>query len=273
MVERSGTESASRVAEVLLAFLDGPRAWGVSAIARELGLSKAVVHRILQTLVGSGLLTTDPATRDYRLGSAAQALGARALRDSDLRGAAMPALRGLQRDTHETTTVSALVPGGRVYLDQVPSDLEIKMTVEIGRRFPLHAGSSGACMLAFLSEHERETVLRGDLERLTPKTVCDPALLRARLAEIRRVGFAFSGGERQVGAGSVAAPVCGFDGRVLGAISVCGPGERVDAAARDRYAPRLRRAADDISRALGWHGGLPHRDREPRDMSRAVVGS
>lgn len=255
-----GTESASRVAEVLLAFLDGPRARGVSAIARELGLSKAVVHRILQTLVATGLLQWVPATREYRLGASAGALGARALRDSDLRTVAMPVLRDLQHRTRETTTVSARVAGGRVYLDQVPSDREIKMTVEVGRRFPLHAGSSSLSILAFVPIADREDTLAGELVALTPRTASDPAVLRSRLAEIRRVGYAFSGGERQVGAGAVAAPVFGVDGRVVGAISVCGPGERLDQAARDQYAPLLRAAAEKVSRGLGWRGGLPEED-------------
>ena len=49
----------------------------------------------------------------------------------------------------------------------------------------------------------------------------------------------------------------GVDGAVVGAISVCGPVDRVDDAARARFVPLLVQAADDISRALGWRGGLP----------------
>jgi IclR family transcriptional regulator, acetate operon repressor len=257
MVDGGGTEAAGRVADVLLAFLDGPRSLGVSAIARRLDLSKAVVHRILQTLVQRGLLAPDPTSRGYLLGPAAAAVGARALRDSDLRTVAMPVLRELQRVTGETTTLSALVPGGRVYLDQVESTSEIKMTVELGRLFPLHAGSSSVCMLAFLPDDQIDAVLAGPLERLTDRTLVDPRDLRQRLAEVRRRGYASSEGERQAGAGSVAAPVFGLDGLVEGAISVCGPAARVDAAARDRFVPLLISAADSISRARGWRGGLP----------------
>lgn len=261
MADNTGTEGAARVADVLLAFMAGPRSLGVSAIARELGLSKAVVHRILQTLVQRGLLTADAGTRGYHLGPAAAALGARALRESDLRAVAMPVLRELQQATGETTTVSALVPGGRVYIDQVQSVREIKMTVEVGRRFPLHAGSSSMCMLAFLPADEQDAVLSGPLEALTPNTICDPPTLRSRLEKVRHQGYARSGGERQQGAGSVAAPVFGVDGSVLGAVSVCGPVDRVDAEARERYVPLLTSAADRISRDMGWHGGLPRDER------------
>lgn len=138
MADSTGTEAAARVADVLMLFTDGPDFLGVSAIARELDLSKAVVHRILQTLLQRGLIANHPDSRGYSLGPAAAALGARALRESRLRTVAMPVLRELQRATGETTTVSAVVPGGRVYLDQVESAREIKMTVEVGRRFPLH---------------------------------------------------------------------------------------------------------------------------------------
>jgi DNA-binding IclR family transcriptional regulator len=169
----------------------------------------------------------------------------------------MPLLRSLQRATGETTTVSALVPDGRVYLDQVESPREIKMTVEVGRRFPLYAGSSSTCMLAFLPEDEQDAVLAADLAPLTSRTVTSADRLRRRLAEVRRSGYARSDGERQEGAGSMAAPVFGFDGTVVGAISVCGPADRIDTQARERWVPLLREAADSLSRSLGWTGGLP----------------
>lgn len=260
MAEGSGTEVAGRVADVLLAFTDEPGSLGVSEIARRLDLSKAVVHRILQALQARGLITADPETRGYRLGPAAAVLGARALRDSDLRGAAMPVIRELQQGTGETTTVSALVPGGRVYLDQVESRQEIKMTVEIGRRFPLHAGSSGQCILAFLPEPQRTEIMSGRLGALTPQTIVDRNQLRDVLAAIHQTGYAYSQSERQPGAASVAAPVFGFDGAVVGALSVCGPAARVDEPACEQYAPLVREAADQVSRALGWSGGLPDPD-------------
>jgi DNA-binding IclR family transcriptional regulator len=257
VADTAGTEGAGRVADVLLRFLEGPDALGVSALARDLGLSKAVVHRILRTLVQRGLLETDAATREYRLGPSAAALGARGLRGLDLRVTAMPVLRELQRSTGETTTVSAHVPGGRVYLDQVESPREIKMTVEIGRRFPLHAGSSSTCILAFLPDDEIEAVVNGPLDLLTRRTIVETEGLRRRIRDVRTHGFACSDGERQEGAGSVAAPVFGVDGCVRGAISICGPAARVDSAARDRFVPLLTAAADRISREMGWRGGLP----------------
>lgn len=249
-----GTEAAARVADVLLLFTSGPSTWGVSRIARELGLSKAVVHRILQSLAGRGMVVLDPVSRGYRLGPAAEALGARALRDSDLRTAALEELRELAQASSETATLSTLVPGGRVYLDQVPGSHEITMTVQLGRRFPLHAGSSGKSMLAFLPVRARDELLAGPLAMLTANTVTDPALLRADLDRIRRCGYAASAGERQPDAGSVAAPIFGVSGEVIGAVSVCGPKYRLTGEVVAELAPLVRSASARISGRMGYRG-------------------
>lgn len=250
----SGTEAAARVADVLLLFTDGPSTLGVSHIARELGLSKAVVHRILQSLAARGMVTLDPDSRRYRLGPSATALGARAFRDCDLRLAARDLLRELRDKTGETATLTQLVADGRVYLDQVESAQEIKMTVEVGRRFPLHAGGSGKCMLAYLPAAERERILGGRLAALTGDTVTDPDALRAELDGVRELGYSSSGGERQADAGSVAAPVFGMTGDVLGAISVCGPRYRITGGFVADVAPLVVDVAARISRRMGHPG-------------------
>ncbi len=250
----TGTEAADRVADVLALFTTGPALLGVSEIARELGLSKAVVHRILQSLASRSFVAADTRTRGYRLGPAALAVGARAMRDYDLRNVARPVLRRLRDETRETTTLSALLQGSRIYLDQYESPQEIKMTVALGRPHPLHAGASSRVMLAFLPEEAWEAVIGTGLPRMTPETIEEPHTLRRRLGEVRKRGYATSRGERQPGAGSVAGPIFAMDGEVVGAISVCGPVSRFDRTAVERYVPLVTAAAAEISHALGWGG-------------------
>jgi IclR family transcriptional regulator, acetate operon repressor len=245
-----GTQSAERVAEVLLAVADDhPRA-GVSDIARQLGLSKAVVHRILRSLAQRDLLAPAPGGA-YRLGPAAAGLGAAVLRDLDLRAEAMPSLRSLATRTGETATLSALVGNARLYLEQVVSVQQIRMEVQLGRRFPLHAGASGKAILAAAPEDLCRRILESRLEPLTPRTLVDPTRLRRELRRINRTGIAISRGERQPGAGSVAAAVFGLHGDVVGAVSVCGPAARFDEATCARLAPVVSAAAAEIDARLG----------------------
>ncbi|MEO6943882.1 MAG: IclR family transcriptional regulator [Lacisediminihabitans sp.] len=249
----TGTEAAERVADVLLAFSHGDTSIGVSALSRELSLSKAVVHRILKSLVSRALIHFDPASREYSLGPGATLLGTRALRQLDLRIVARDELSKLRNDTGETTTLSLLVNDKRTYVDQYESRQEIKMTVELGRLYPLYAGASSRTILAFLPESEIERVLASGLDPLTRETVRDPLQLREQLEDIRSNHYATSRGERQSGAGSVAAPVFGSDGRVVGSISICGPLARFDPDAVARYIPLVTAAATKISSNLTGH--------------------
>lgn len=246
-----GTEGATRVADVLLLFLQGDDELGVTQVARSLNLSKAVVHRVLQSMVAKDLLSQDPHTRGYRLGPAATAIGARALRDCDLRTVAEPILEKLRDDTNETTTLSQLMGDDRAYIAQFPSPQEIKMLVEIGRLFPLHAGSSSKVILSNLDEDRQREIVDGVLEKVTPNTVIDPPALRNELQNLRDQGYSLSRGERQPGAGAVAAPVFDYTGNVIGAISVCGPIQRFDEVTVARLIPQVINAAAEISRGMG----------------------
>ncbi|MBX3090072.1 MAG: IclR family transcriptional regulator [Cryobacterium sp.] len=243
----AGTEAAERVADVLLAFMKGHDSLGVSAIARDLGLSKAVVHRVLQSLASRGLIEANPDTRAYSLGPAAAGIGALAMQKLNVRDAAREKLTQLRNMTMETTTLSLLVVDRRAYVDQYQSPHEIKMTVELGRFYPLHAGGSSRAILAHMPKNDVERIVDDHLSSLTSETLVDRDRLIENLEEVRRNGYAVSRGERQNGAGSVAAPIFGIDHRVIGSISVCGPLARFTPEAVESYIPLVVQAASSIS--------------------------
>jgi len=224
---------------------------GVTEISRELGLSKAVVHRVLVTLVARDYLQVDPASRRYSLGPMALVLGSTYLARLDLRALALPRLQELSDRTGETATFSLRNGWSRIYVDQVTPDREIKMSVAIGKSFPLHAGSSSKSFLAFLPMEEQERYLvERELTALTGTTIVDPDRLRTELAEVRSRGYAVSLEERQAGAASIAAPVLDRHGLPIAALSVCGPVERFRDQL-DTVPPLLLRTCGELSRLFG----------------------
>lgn len=264
--ERQGTESARRVADVLLALTGGPASLGVVEIARGIDVSPTVTHRILQSLASRDLVTQDPHTQRYRLGSAAIAIGARAIADVDLAEAARPVLEHMVRETNETATVSALTGTRRVYLAQVLPDLEVKWTVDVGRAYSLRLASSGRAILAFLPQTTVDAVLAEPVPaEHGPEAALDTATMLERLAAVRRDGVAVSRGERLPGAAGVAAPVIGVHGSVVGAVNVIGPAHRFTDEAVARYRPLLVAAAARVTENLRAHAGMPSAEsREER---------
>lgn len=221
----AGVERALDVLELFTR--TGTSDLGVTEIAEALDLSKAVVHRILSTLRTKDYLALDEDTRRYALGSAALRLGMSYLGRVDVQDVARAALRELVERTDETATQSMRNGWSRVYVAQVTPQRDIKMVVQLGAAYPLHAGASSKAILAFLDPELQEAYLgQGSLEKVTPITVTGKKALREELAGIRARGYAVSLGERQPGAGSVAAPLRDHTGQVVSAISVCGPIER-----------------------------------------------
>jgi DNA-binding IclR family transcriptional regulator len=247
---RAGTLSAERVADVLLAVGSDSAGKGISEVARDTGLSLAVVHRILQSLTVRDLIKQSPETHAYCAGPALLAVGLQLVQNSDVRRIARPVLEWLQRETGETATLSLLSGYRRFYADQVVSEHEMRLSVELGRNYGLHAGASSRAILAYLDESARRHVLSSEPAAGGPAVIRDPAELQASLARVLTDGVAFSREEREVGAAGLAAPIFGPDGRVVGAISVCGPVHRLHDEALARFTPTVRRGSEQISADL-----------------------
>ena len=240
-----------RASDVLFLFASAPGTLGVTDISKELGISKAVVHRIVTSLCEHKLVSSDPATRRYTLGPGVLQLAAGYLEKLDVRSMALEAMRRLSAETNETATLSVRNGFERVYVDQVTPHREVKMTVQIASAFPLHAGASSKAFLAWLPPDEIDTYLsESPLDALTEQTITSKAKLKAELKRVRSQGYAVSLGERQVGAGSVAAPVLDHTNQPVVVISVCGPVERF----RDEVessAAALVKATKELSAQLG----------------------
>jgi len=242
-----------RASDVLSLFAESDEpTLGITEIGQALGLSKAVVYRILSSFRVKGYVEIDAATRRYSLGPRALQLGLAYLNRIDVRALARPELEALSTATDETATLSVRSGWQRVYIDQVTPDRDVKMVVQLGRSVPLHAGASSKAFLAFLSPSELDALLKENaLTSLTAKTVTSEKTLRKELAAIHERGYAVSLGERMNGAASVAAPVLGHDGQAVAVMSVSGPIERFEGEVDDAV-PLLVAATSRVSKLLGY---------------------
>ena len=244
--------AVERAADVMLHVAQSPStSLGVTEIATDLGMSKAVVHRILNSLRTRGLIEMNAETRRYQLGAMAVMLGLSSLNRFDLRQHVRPVLVDLARVTNETATMSVRTGNTRIYLDQVTPQREVIMSVSLGVAYPLHAGASSKALLAFLPDDEIDAYLHGSLSQLTDSTVTNVAVLRRELREIRERGWASSSQERQAGASAVAAPVLDRNNSPAAVISIGGPAERFEGVIESCTA-HLLRAVKGLSQQLGY---------------------
>lgn len=253
-ITRSATlGSVANAARVLKAFTATHREWGVSDLARRLGIAKSTAHRLLATLTDEALLEQDQHTGRYRLGLAMFDLAA-AAQSMDLHEAVLSPMTELRNRTGETVQVAVLDGREVVYVERLDSPNTVRVFSEIGRRNSAHATGCGKALLAFQPPDQLDRLLRGwELTTVTEHTITDIAALRAELAESRRRGYAVNRRESELSVMSVGAPIRDLSGRTVAAISVAGPADRLEAAEL-RYAQVAMEVAAAISRRLGFRG-------------------
>jgi DNA-binding IclR family transcriptional regulator len=246
----------------MLADEDGDAGVGVVEASERLGVDPSTASRLLASLVGAQLAARDPLTGRYRLGPGAARLAgaapaAPAPGERELRQAARGTLYLLEEGTGETVLLGVCGTGTAVLVDVVPSRRSAPYLAWRNMRRPLHATADGKVLLAHAPAEVAGRELRPDLDRLTPRTVTDPAGLAAQLAQIRRLGYAVTEGESQPGVNVVAAPVEDASGTVAAALAIEGPAERFDRIGMRRALDLLLPRAGELSRILGARTGPP----------------
>jgi IclR family transcriptional regulator, acetate operon repressor len=161
-----------------------------------------------------------------------------------------------------------VVSGGQVeQIAQVDSTYFIGGTNWVGLSVPLHCSALGKVLLAYgagqLSGQLSGPLPAEKLERRTDKTITSEAALRSELAGVRARGYAITDEELEPGLIAVAAPVHGFDGAVVAALSVSAPTTRMT---RDRLTAT---AGYCVAEAAGLSAVLGYRQRAARQTRKA----
>jgi len=243
-------QSVQKAAAILRAAAEHPRGESVSGLARAAGLPRATTLRLIRTLESEGLLVRFPEHDRVVLGLELQRL-ARAV---DVREVLVEASRRpfeeLADMTRETITLTVVEPDGTLaVVKQIDPPHLLKIADWMGRRYPLHASSSGKLLLSTLSDEQLAPMLSTPLERCTEWTITDPNLLRRELDDVRANGFAVIVDELELGIASISIGIR-VRQRLAGMLNVTGPTLRFDDAAREAAVPQALTAARSVEFAF-----------------------
>jgi DNA-binding IclR family transcriptional regulator len=205
---------------------------------------------MLETLQGIGAVERVDGPR-WRVGQGVAAIASGVGPERSLAAVARPQLAELVHQLGEDAGLA--VPDGYEvrYVDQVESDNPVQVRDWTGTRAPMHAAPSGLVLLAWWPDDAVTGYLQRELERLTPRTLVEPARLRRRLVRVRRDGYAWGLEEFAEGINSVAAPIRDGRGQPIAAVHCHGPAYRFPhPGAGDEVAERVVAAADGVHRQL-----------------------
>ena len=236
----SDTESSSGVgvidkaALVMSALEAGPAT--LAQLVTSTHLARPTAHRIAVALEYHRLVSRDSQGRFIlgpRLSELASAAG-----EDHLLAAAGPVLAALRDKTHESSQLYRRQGDVRICVANAERPIGLRDSIPVGATMSMQGGSAAQVLLAW---EEPDRLHRGLMGARFNATM---------LSEVRRRGWAQSVGEREPGVASVSAPVRGPSGRVLAALSISGPIERMGRQPGRQHGPSVMAAANRLSEFL-----------------------
>ena len=201
----SQVQVISRAVSILRAIRDSG-GLNLSQLAREVGLARSTVFRIVATLETEGLLTTG-ADGHIQLGTELLSLGSGVR--SDMRHELRPYLEELSLKVNETVDLSILDKDHLIFLDQVARPQRLRAVSGVGLSFPLHCTANGKALLSTLSLADLNRIVPEQLQSFTAMTITTRDDLIKELETIRNTGVAYDREEHTLGICAVGVVVRG----------------------------------------------------------------
>ncbi|WP_231849731.1 IclR family transcriptional regulator [Saccharopolyspora erythraea] len=226
----------------------------VTVLAAESGIARPTAFRLLSTLEREGLVHR--VDNNYSLGWELARLGRHADPHAGLVSRVQPALDELAAELSETVTLA--VPTPRHDFDIVaeatgPHVVGVAVHKVVGKRFPLHATSTGKTLLAEMSPEQVRDLLPEELEAFASRTIVDREALLRELKEVHEQGYAVIDNELEEELLSVSRPVRDSAGAVAAVLTVEGPRYRFGRARIPSALQSMQATAARVA-ALLWHG-------------------
>ncbi|MCQ6562547.1 IclR family transcriptional regulator [Paenibacillus mendelii] len=220
--------------------------WAMTELAEKVGLHKSTVHRMLATLEDKGFVTRDQLSDRYRLGLRIWELSANMPGADDPAVLGLPEMERLRDLLGETVSLYIRDDSERIRIQAVQSNQAVRRVAPIGVRLPLYVGASSKVLIAFDEQAKREMLLA---DPTWPASI-DRRLFRQQLDEIRALGYATSIEEREAGAAAVAAPVYSRSDKLVAALSVSGPANRLTLEVMREHVPAIMESARRLGTML-----------------------
>jgi DNA-binding IclR family transcriptional regulator len=246
--EKSPIQVIERMMRLLDVLAQHPEPLGLKQVAQYTGLHPSTAHRILSAMAADRLVDRiEPGS--YRLGMRLLELGNLVKSRISVRELALPIMRELHAQTGETVNLSVRHDDEIVYVERTSSGRSAMRVVHaVGTRAPLHVTAAGKLFL--LEEgfpRLRDYAKRTGLSPHTRNTFASVPLLERELERIQRQGWATDNEEIEIGVRCVAAGIRDDAGRLIAALSISTPADRM----KPQWGPLVRETAERISRAIG----------------------
>lgn len=233
-MDTSGVGVLDKAAIVLGALESGPAT--LAQLVAATHLARPTAHRLAVALEHHRFVARDLQGRFVlgpRLAELASAAG-----EDRLLAAAGPVLAALRDHTAESAQLFRRQGDHRICVAAAERPVGLRDSIPVGAQLSMQAGSAAQILLAWEEPDRLHRGLHG------------AAFTATILSGVRRRGWSQSIAEREPGVASVSAPVRGPSGRIVAAVSISGPVERMTRQPGRLHAGAVMSAANRLTEVL-----------------------
>lgn len=243
-----------RAASLLRHIAEGDPVTNMAQTARELGINRTTLLRLLHTLEAERFIERRGDQPGWRIGMSLIAMAAQSFFSEDLVQVAVPVLTALAEELRLAAHLGVLDGREVVYVVRRAPNHALTSNIRIGSRLPAHAANIGRIILAHMPPDAVTRLFQGaPMAVLTRHTAVNLPQLRSLLDADRAAGVAWSDEHYEAGISAVSAVVLDAANSPVAGINVSGQPADFQGDHRAAIGRAVANAAHDISCRLGWH--------------------
>lgn len=252
MAKEPPTSSLGKALQLLLMLADEQQEVGTSELARKLDMHKATASRILIKLAEYGFVYKNKETRKYWLGPSIHQMGKTMayVGFNEILEVARGQIDELRNALNETVALEIWLGNSTVTAYYALPNHSDKIVPPPGKQLALHAAAGAKAILAYTHPDRVNTLLDGELEKLTNNTHTKVAEIKAKLAIYLHQGFSLDYEEMHSGICAAAAPLFDQLKRPTAAIVVLAPPSRSETLTDPKLIQQLKTTTSSISKEL-----------------------
>lgn len=219
--EKTGVVMVSRAMAILNYLSTKDQPVGISEIAKDMGLPKATVFRIMNSLEEWDAVECKEGS-GYHLGCFLIKLGKSAGQNASLIDVCSPHMERIAREIGENLNLSIEYENAMlsIYSTNIKSLVLSPKSIPIS---PLYCSSMGKAALAYIGEERFKAYFkRQDLRKRTPYTLTTQDELEKECEKIRKEGVAFDDQEYEEGLFCISVPILNSEGGLVACMGVSG---------------------------------------------------
>jgi IclR family transcriptional regulator, KDG regulon repressor len=248
-------QSLDRAFGILKILARDTKGLSLADIAAAVELPKSTAFRLLAVLIQHEYVRKTAPTGLYRLGPAFLELSSRYLNSLELKTESAPHMSELAASLGTIVFLARRQGKRMVYIDKEDQHTSLRKYAIIGQQKPLYCTSLGKALILDMGDDDiRELLADEQFERFGPHTHGHIDALIEDIRECRKRGWARDDEEAEPDINCVAAPIRDYRGEVIAAISCSWVLESRPDLSAAKASAQVLRAAEAISRSMGWTG-------------------